>query len=426
MNSRLERWRGAGFHFKLEWLLRCVNSLITGEAMFSALDGIETSDFRKGLLRTEKHVDYLLNLLSSRLGLDHDRVLGSPYAFPLMVRYVEGRDGKLSASAERDRLLYWYVHAMLWGRYSGSTETVLNQHLAAIEDAHEGLDRLLEGVRRQRGDLRVSSNDFSGWSKGARFYPLLYLLTRVYHAKDWDTGIELSNHMLGSLSRLELHHIFPKSLLYEHGYERHEVNALANFTFLTQDTNLKVSNRNPAGYIQEFLKKQPHSIESHWIPMDASLWRIENYRAFLEARRELLAQAANQFLDGLLEGSIPESEPVGSVLHKSGPTLGVPQSEDEEQLLLDANLWVIEQGLPEGEFDYELVDEVTGELLASLDLAWPDGLQAGYSQPVALLIDEDQDTRSIASQTGFRFYTDVESLKQYVRDGILALSLVAN
>ena len=426
MNSRLGQWRGAGFHFKLEWLLRCVNSLITGEAMFSALDGIETSDFRKGLLRTEKHVDYLLNLLSSRLGLDHDRVLGSPYAFPLMVRYVEGRDGKLSASAERDRLLYWYIHAMLWGRYSGSTETVLNQDLAAIEDAHEGLDRLLEGVRRQRGDLRVSSNDFSGWSKGARFYPLLYLLTRVYHAKDWDTGIELSNHMLGSLSRLELHHIFPKSLLYDHGYERHEVNALANFTFLTQDTNLKVSNRNPAEYIQEFLKKQPHSIESHWIPMDASLWRIENYRAFLEARRELLAQAANQFLDGLLEGSVPESEPIGSLLDKSGPTLGVPQREDEEQLLLDTNLWVIEQGLPEGEFDYELVDEVTGKLLATLDLAWPDGLQAGYSQPVALLIDEDQDARRIASQAGFRFYTDVESLKQYVRDGILALSLAAN
>ena len=28
MNSRLERWKRAGFHFKLEWLLRCVNSLI--------------------------------------------------------------------------------------------------------------------------------------------------------------------------------------------------------------------------------------------------------------------------------------------------------------------------------------------------------------------------------------------------------------
>ena len=426
MNSRLERWKGTGFHFKLEWLLRCVNSLITGEAMFSALSGIDPSAFRKGLLRAEKHVDYLLNLLSSRLGLDHDRVLGSPYAFPLMVKYVEDREGKLSDPAGRDRLLYWYVHAMLWGRYSGSTETVLNQDLAAIEDAHGGLDRLLEGVRRQRGDLRVSPNDFSGWSKGARFYPLLYMLTRVYHAEDWDTGIELSNHMLGSLNRLELHHIFPKSLLYEHGYERHEVNALANFTFLTQDTNLKVSNRDPAEYIREFVEKQPRLIESHWIPIDANLWKIENYRSFLEARRALLAEAANQFLSGLLEGSVPESEPIGSVLDRSSAVFGAPQSEDEEQLLLDANVWVIEQGLPEGEFDYELVDEVTGELLATLDLAWPDGLQAGYSQPAALLIGEEQDTKRIASQAGFRFYTDVESLKRYVREGILATSLTAN
>ena len=101
MNSRLERWKGTGFHFKLEWLLRCVNSLITGEAMFSALSGIDPSAFRKGLLRAEKHVDYLLNLLSSHLGLDHDRVLGSPYAFPLMVKYVEDREGKLSDPAGR-------------------------------------------------------------------------------------------------------------------------------------------------------------------------------------------------------------------------------------------------------------------------------------------------------------------------------------
>ena len=426
MNSRLGKWKDVGFHFKLEWLLRCVNSLITGEALFSALSGVETKEFRDGLLRSERHIDYLLNLLSSRLGLDHDRVLGSPYSFPLMVKYVEGRGGKLSDPAERDGLLYWYIHAMLWGRYSGSTETVLNQDLAAIADPNGGLDRLLEGVRRQRGDLRVSPNDFSGWSKGARFYPLLYMLTRVHHAEDWDSGIELSNHMLGSLNRLELHHIFPKSLLYEHGYERHEVNALANFTFLTQDTNLKVSNRDPAEYIRENVEKHPRSIESHWIPMDRELWRIENYRAFLEARRELLAQAANQFLGGLLEGSVPESEPVGPVLERTGDLFVPLKSDDEDQLLLDANLWVVDQGLPEGEFDYQLVDEDTGDLIAILDLAWPDGLQEGYSQPVALLIDEDQETKRVASQAGFRFYTDVESLKRYVRDRILAVSLVTS
>lgn len=106
MNSRLEKWREAGFHFKLDWLLRCVNSLLTGKAMFSALSDADTKDFREGLLLSERHIDYLRNLLSSRLGLDHDRVLGSPYSFLLMVSYVERKGGKLSDSTERDRLLW--------------------------------------------------------------------------------------------------------------------------------------------------------------------------------------------------------------------------------------------------------------------------------------------------------------------------------
>ena len=95
-------------------------------------------------------------------------------------------------------------------------------------------------------------------------------------------------------------------------------------------------------------------------------------------------------------------------------------SEDEEEILLNANIWITEQGLPEGDFQYQLVDETTGELLAILDLAWPDGLQEGLSQPVAILIDEDAETEKRASEAGFRFYTDIDSLKRYVNEQILA------
>ena len=214
------KWRAAGFHFKLEWLLRCVNSLVTGEALFDALEYVRANQVHDGLMQVEKHIDYLLTLISSRLGLDHDRVLGSRYSIPLLVRYLQERGGSLADYRERDRILYWYIHTFLWGRYSGQTETTLNQDLRAIEDIEGGLDRLVANLRLDRGQLRLVSEDFAGWNRGSRFYPMLYMLTRVHHAKDWDTGVELSNHMLGYLSRLELHHIFPKSVLYEHGYER--------------------------------------------------------------------------------------------------------------------------------------------------------------------------------------------------------------
>ena len=422
MNARLGKWRKAGFSFRLEWLLRCINSLVTGEAAFSAFKNVTTPEFRDGLLRSERHVDYLLNLISSRLGLDHDRVLGSPYSFPLMVRYIDKRGGKLTDPKERGGLLYWYVQTIIWGRYSGNTEATLNQDLEAIEENSGALERLLERLRRNRGNLRVTPSDFSGWSIGARFYPLLYMLTRTHHSRDWCSGIELSNHMLGKLSHLQLHHIFPKSKLNNDDYQRSEVNALANFTFLTQECNLEVSNRDPAEYIPNYLAKQPGVIESHWIPINPKLWKFENYRGFLAARRELLAQAANEFLDNLREGGVPEVESNDLVSDGTTAMSSASASGDEEEILLNANIWITEQGLPEGDFQYQLADETTGELLAILDLAWPHGLQEGLSQPVALLIDEDAETEKRASEAGFRFYTNTDSLKKYVEEQILATS----
>jgi hypothetical protein len=420
MKKRLVKWRKAGYHFRLEWLLRCTNAIVTGEAMFSYLKDVDTPTFRKGLVRTENAVDTLLNLIAGRLGLDHDRVLGSRYSFPLLARYVDQRGGKLSDHKERDTLLYWYIHTFLWGRYAGSTESVLNQDLALIEKLTDGVEPLLGPLRRIRPDLRLTPDDFYGWSQGARFYPLLYMLTRVYHAKDWGTGVELSSHLLGYLSRLELHHIFPKAKLYAHGYSRSEVNALANFTFLTQQTNLMVTDRDPAEYLAEIAAKQPGVLESHWIPMDPSLWKIERYSDFLAARRKLLADAGNAFLDSLYTGGVPEQATAPSILDREVVTVpGGMGTEDEEAALLDVVEWVTRHGLPDGELMYELADPETGEALAILDLAWPNGLQEGLSQAVALLIDEPADTLEAANSAGYRYFTDTDTFQAYVKEEIL-------
>jgi 5-methylcytosine-specific restriction endonuclease McrA len=364
--------------------------------------------------------DVLLNLIASRLGLDHDRVLGSRFAFPLMGRYLSDRNGHFENHRERDRLLYWYVHTILWGRYAGSTETVLNQDLGLIEDPEGALDRLIEQLAQQRGDLKVRPNDFLGWSRGARFYPLLYMLTRVWKAKDWETGVELSAHLLGSLSALQVHHIFPKDLLYKAGYHRPDVNAIANFTFLTQETNLLVTNRDPAEYLEVFADKSPGAIESHWIPLDRELWKIENYPKFLEARRELLAAAANEFLDNLLKGAVPEAaEEQPSILDRTGvsPTI---ESGEEEATLEECSSWLAGLGLPPGEPLFEVGDAETGEPIAVLDLAWPRGLQEGLSQPVTLLIDEPPEIEAAANDAGFRAFRDLPSFKAYVEEEILA------
>ena len=308
------------------------------------------------------------------------------------------------------------------GRYAGSTESVLNQDLGLIEDSQGGLGRLIERLRQNRGDLRLHPDDFLGWSRSARFFPLLYMLTRVWQARDWETGIELKGHLLGNMSKLELHHIFPKALLYKKGYERSSVNALANFTFLTKDTILKVSDKAPAVYLAAYAEKDPGLLASHWIPTDPELWRIDCYDDFLAARRELLAAAANEFLDTLRRGDVPEQRaemPVGE--RHIAPIPGGIAQESEEDLLIEVNEWVVRRGLPEGEFLFELADLESGEPYGVLDLAWPDGLQERLSVPVALLVDEPEETEAAANRAGYRYFTDVEAFRSYVKREILAV-----
>jgi hypothetical protein len=420
MKGRLGAWREKGFSFSLDWLLRNVNAIVTGRAEFSYLADVDVETFQAGLGRAERSINELLNLVSGRLGLDHHRVLGGYAAFPLMTRYLDERGWKLSGQAERDKLLYWYVNTFLWGRYAGSTETVLNADLNALQGEGDPLDRLIGLIRQSRGDLTVTEDDFRAWSQGARFYPLLYMLTRVHDVRDWGTGVPLRNELLGKLAGLELHHIFPKNLLYKGGYSRPEVNALANFTFLTKATNLEVTNRDPGEYIPKYEERHPGVLASHWIPMDPELWRIENYSEFLAARRRLLAEAANSFLDELAGGTGPDVKIGEPVVGDEAQVVVIEVGEDDESRdIAHCRDWVLERGLAEGIESYELVEEETGEALAILDLAWPEGVQLELTERVALLLNEPPEVGSLAAEHGFRFFTTVEALKAYVESEVL-------
>jgi hypothetical protein len=91
---------------------------------------------------------------------------------------------------------------------------------------------------------------------------------------------------------------------------------------------------------------------------------------------------------------------------------------DEEALIEYVNAWVIDQGLPAGQVLFELTDN-SGRAVALLDLAWPDGLQPGLSQPVALLIDESGEILSPTNQQGYRCFTSVGQMKEYVEAEVL-------
>ena len=419
MKEKLKEWSKANFHFNLDWLLRSVNTALTGEAKFQFLHEKSAEEIQDGLKRATKHVDTSLNLISGRLGLDHDQVFFGRFGVPVMVRYLDNRSGPMDVK-ERDKLLFWFVQAGMWGRFSGSTESFIDQDLAALEGEDGGLDKLLEQLRLWHGGLRAEPGHFTGWSLGARFYPVLYLLTRMGESRDWGNGLALKSNLLGKMSRLEVHHIFPKAQLYKRKFKRPEVNALANFCFLTKDTNLDISDRLPEEYFPKIEAAHPGALASQWIPTDPSLWKIENFRAFLEARKALLAAELNRRMEELLHGDTrwlagPIATPMKSALVVGGIT-----SEEEEQQLESLNEWMEKEGLPSGVLSFDFSDAGTGEQKAVFDLAWPNGIQEELSQPVAVLLNESTATIGIASQAGYRCFTTIEDFRRYVENEILA------
>lgn len=414
MKTSIARWRADGYDFTLDWLLRSVNTVLTGEAKFLYLHTQGADDIAGALKRAVRHIDTALNMIGGRLGLDHDRVLFSKFAVPVMVRYLDTQGGRLNEKL-RDKLLFWFVQTGMWGRFSGSVESFIDKDLGILEQSNGDLDKLIGELRLAQGGLRVEPGHFHSWSVGARFYPVLYMLTRMTEARDWGTGLPLKNNLLGKMSRLEVHHIFPRARLYEANYARAEVNALANFCFLTKDTNLSISDRRPEDYFPEIEAAHPGALRSQWIPQDPALWRIENYRDFMEARKELLADAANTCLASLLHDDTSMLEGARAARINDRVLLGGIASEDEARELEALNDWVVAQGFARGEMAFDHVDPETGEQRAILDLVWPNGVQAELTEPVAVLLGESAELISLASAAGYRCFTSRGEFKSYVK-----------
>jgi hypothetical protein len=409
MREHLRRWKEAGYDFSLDWLLRNVTAVATGRSVFTSLDPVSAHDFSDALDRAARYVGNFLDAASGRLGLDHDRVLMGRGAIPVVSRLLHLTGGRFTDARQRDQTLFWYVHSGLWGRFASSTETVLAQDYEVLE--RTGIEGLIGSLERWRGGLDIRPHDFEGSTRGSRFYPLLYMLTRVKGARDLGSGLPLRAEMLGHLTSLQVHHIFPKALLYRTGFERADVNAIANFCFLTQEANLAIGKRAPEDYFTEAEAKHPGVLASQWIPDDPALWRVERYWDFLAARRELLADAAHSFLTELRDGTVPAS----TATDLQRMQVVVDDTDDVRAAQVKALVEeLVRLGCADPALDSEIADPATGRQLAVAEAFWSEGLQTGQGRPVILELDPESADLPRMEELGYEVFTSVDALRGYV------------
>lgn len=293
----LEQYNDAGFDFDVRFLMRCFVSIATNQCRFkflSKLWSMREQQLADEWRRTRQGLDHTVNFLRQNVGLESSDWIPSLNALvPLVVFFAKAR--QVSDVQER-LLLFWFYSATMWGRYSGSPETKLDQDLSVLEP--DGMKGLLTNLQRDVRDLVVDPEELQGSYYASPFLPVLFAIVRRQKAKDWFTGVALSATNVGPEHSLELHHFFPKSVLRKNGFKTKEIDDLANIAFLSKRANRTVLASEPTTYVTKY-KIEESRLEAQLIPTNRDLWRLSNYPKFLNERRRLMANAMNEYLRSL-------------------------------------------------------------------------------------------------------------------------------
>jgi hypothetical protein len=287
---------GQKFKFDVGVNLRALVSIVSDQCKFNNIGSISRHRLEQDWPVTKKAMNYSLNFLKVNCGVKSSAALSSSN-IAILIAYI-ARNWKFSINpAEAEALRRYILLSNAKGRYTrSSSETVLDQDLRIVNDGGR-IPELLAVLKAQVGRLTVESGDFVGRKSNSPLFRTAFLAFEAMGAKDWKNSLAISELLTGNSYSLQVHHIFPRSRL-EGVYEDREINDVANFAFISADTNQWIKARPPVKYVPEFMEVRGREIfDNQCIPTDADFLEISNYRDFLAKRRELMATRLNEFLN---------------------------------------------------------------------------------------------------------------------------------
>lgn len=248
-------------------------------------------------------LDYAVNLLRSRACVDHSDEINSIYALVPIIVYCFDKPGTHLTDTEIRKLVKWFYYSQIRARYVSQMPQKLDHDLRIVKESRQPFDDLLQ-IIAEESRLEIMPYEFVG--RGVR-HPLFSMVRWYLKSRGavcMTTGMPIRKNM-GSKYELEWDHIFPYSRLKKRGYGKGNrvkyalAQELTNRAILTQVANRAKAGRTAAKYLAWARERFPKALELQCIPEDENLWELDNYERFLEARRKLLADHLNGFLEGI-------------------------------------------------------------------------------------------------------------------------------
>ena len=297
-----------GFGVQLSFLVRCMAGVATGSIV---LEGTfmrtPAAELKSAWQEMQPAFEHLVGVLRHEAFIGNLSDLPTDNVLVPVTIFLARHGGTFPSETIKRRFIRWLYLAGLWARYSGATETKLQQDVALVADSDLDPTHELEAaILRERGRVSLEEGDLDRARINSAVALLSQVVARSRDARDWFTGIPIYDPAVGKSHGGERHHIFPKTVLKSAGItDQTRINAVANRAILGQKPSLAHRRSSPADYLRAIDESQPDALQAQSVPMDSELWAPEQFLDFLAARRRLLANAMNEFI----ESWIPEVEP---------------------------------------------------------------------------------------------------------------------
>ncbi len=230
---------------------------------------------------TKKSTKTVIGIIRSELGLVNMDILWSgALVVPLIAICATMPLRQIDAK----ELAGWLSLAALCHRYSGSSETALDQDLRACRDP-DPVGSLLTNLRKD-WSLIAMPKDFSGALADRGGLLALYVACMNRGILDFYKGGKVLLQ-----DNVDRHHILPRAQFPEK--KRSVADNIANMAFITGPANKSIGQTGPEVYLKT---TKLRILKSQCIPTDSALWRIDRAESFWRARRGLLADSFNEYI----------------------------------------------------------------------------------------------------------------------------------
>lgn len=196
---------------------------------------------------------------------------------------------------------FWYMSFHSKDLLSNTSN--INEHIALLNNEKLNGKYSFERFLIDKDSLRKSS-----YSSKGRLSRAILALYAYNDPKDWkytDRKVNVEN-LFFSTDKPNLHHIFPLNYIAKNkGENSLDENSLMNIAYLTQITNLEISDKNPLQYMQNYINEKgfKNVVDSHYLPSNILEWvtledmPINALDEFIEARIELIIDELRKLLE---------------------------------------------------------------------------------------------------------------------------------